>query len=137
MDTQSTRLISCLISLAILSPLITGCSSSGTGTGSGSGSGVQFDSGSLGQNETFSFTFNEEGTVDYYCEFHSPDMQGEVIVSSSASTSGQDTVEMINLQFQPGQLTVPPNTEVVWINRDSDAHTVSSGNPQTNGGGGY
>jgi plastocyanin len=42
--------------------------------------GGGFQSGSMQQGATFSFTFTEAGTFDYFCEFH-PNMSGQVIVS--------------------------------------------------------
>jgi len=38
-----------------------------------------FDSGSLGKNESFSYTFNEAGTFTYYCAFH-PSMTAAITV---------------------------------------------------------
>ena len=43
-----------------------------------SDSGV-FDSGSISQGKTFSYTFNEKGSFNYHCTFH-PNMKGTVIV---------------------------------------------------------
>jgi len=39
-----------------------------------------FDSGQLGEGETFETTFDEAGTYEYFCEVH-PTMRGEVVVS--------------------------------------------------------
>lgn len=39
----------------------------------------EFDSGLLGQNEIFSFTFNDPGEYEYYCTLH-PYMIGTIIV---------------------------------------------------------
>ena len=39
-----------------------------------------FDSGTLEQGDSFSFTFEEPGTYTYFCEIH-PDMTGTVVVS--------------------------------------------------------
>lgn len=39
-----------------------------------------FDSGRLGQGQTFSFTFNQAGTFEYRCTIH-PSMRGKVIVT--------------------------------------------------------
>jgi plastocyanin len=39
-----------------------------------------FDSGDMGNGETFSFTFTTAGSYPYYCAFH-PDMTGEVVVN--------------------------------------------------------
>lgn len=110
---------------------------SACGTESNSGSEKLFDSGNIAPEGTFSFTVEEEGTLDYYCEIHAPNMLGEITVSSSAENSNPDTVEMVNSQFNPSQITVAPNTEIVWINADITSHTVVSGNPQTDNGGGY
>jgi plastocyanin len=44
------------------------------------GSEMAFDSGQLGQDETFTQTFDEAGTYGYFCEIH-PTMRAEVIVS--------------------------------------------------------
>lgn len=38
-----------------------------------------FDSGVMGPNEEFEFTFEEQGTFDYYCKIH-PVMVGSVVV---------------------------------------------------------
>lgn len=98
--------------------------------------GVSFDSGNIAAGDSYSYTFEKEGDIYYYCEIHSPDMQGVVHVDQSADVSGQDTVEMKNNQYQPSEITIQPNTTVVWINRDQVDHTVISGNPSS-GSGGY
>jgi len=43
-------------------------------------SGDAPDSGSIGQNQSFSFTFNKVGTYKYHCTPH-PTMQGTVVVT--------------------------------------------------------
>ena len=40
---------------------------------------VEFDSGSFGQDETFTQRFEEPGTYDYFCEIH-PTMRGTIVV---------------------------------------------------------
>ena len=125
-----------LLSILLILFVAAGCSS----TGSDSENSPQFDSGFLAPGESFSFTFQEEGTVDYFCRSHEPDMTGRIIVDANAAISGQDTVEMQNIQFNPSQITVKPNTTIVWINREAsnvDDHTVTSGTPSGNGNGGY
>ena len=47
---------------------------------SAEGSAVEFDSGDLGQDATFTQTFDEAGTYAYFCEIH-PTMRAEVVVS--------------------------------------------------------
>lgn len=122
-----------LVPLIILGVMAVGCGDEGT---TGSENETFFESGQLANGESFSYTFEEEGSFDYYCRNHSPDMVGQISVSSSAQGSDQDTVRMDNLEFNPSQLTVPLNATVVWINEDSEAHTVTSGTP-SGGGGGY
>lgn len=39
-----------------------------------------FESGSMGQNDTFSFTFDSVGVFKYYCKIHPKLMQGQVTV---------------------------------------------------------
>lgn len=41
--------------------------------------GGAFDSGSLGQGESFEFTFDEAGEFDYFCSIH-PEMAGTITV---------------------------------------------------------
>lgn len=42
-------------------------------------SSLEFDSGAIGQDETFEQTFDEAGTFDYFCEIH-PTMRATVTV---------------------------------------------------------
>ena len=39
-----------------------------------------FDSGALGEGDTFEFTFDEAGSFDYQCNFH-PSMTGTIVVT--------------------------------------------------------
>ncbi len=40
-----------------------------------------FDSGALGQGESFEFTFTEPGEFEYFCNFH-PSMTGTIVVTA-------------------------------------------------------
>ncbi|MEX0719369.1 MAG: plastocyanin/azurin family copper-binding protein [Balneolaceae bacterium] len=127
-----TKKITSLISLLLLLFIVNGCDS----TESDLEARTDFDSGFLATGETFSFTFEQEGTFDYYCRSHSPEMTGQVIVDSDAETTSQDTVTMENSQFNPSQITIALNTTVTWINNEGegvDDHTVTSGTPGVNG----
>jgi plastocyanin len=97
---------------------------------------VSFNSGNISPGGTFSYTFADEGTVEYYCGLHAPDMQGVVNVAANAEISGQTTVRMNGMQFVPSQITVAPGTEITWVNEDAVDHTVTSGNPSSGGGNG-
>lgn len=39
-----------------------------------------FASGNLGQNETFSHTFDTAGTINYFCAIHPTQMTGQIVV---------------------------------------------------------
>jgi plastocyanin len=41
---------------------------------------AEFDSGIMQTGQTFSYTFNNPGTFEYYCTLH-PSMVGEIVVS--------------------------------------------------------
>jgi plastocyanin len=41
-----------------------------------------FDSGNIGSNNTFSYTFNQAGTFNYFCKIHNS-MRGTITVESS------------------------------------------------------
>ncbi|HSP03780.1 MAG TPA: plastocyanin/azurin family copper-binding protein [Acidimicrobiales bacterium] len=43
------------------------------------GSTAEFDSGQLGEGDTFVQTFDDAGTYEYFCEIH-PTMRAEVVV---------------------------------------------------------
>lgn len=111
--------------------ILGGCSSTDSESENEGQQRVSFSSGNIASDESYSFTFQEEGTVDYYCEIHAPDMQGQITVTASADSVERDTVIMNNLQFQPSNLSVAPGTEVVWINNDGVNHRIVNGNPSS------
>lgn len=51
-----------------------------SGTRGGDAAGDLFDSGSIASGETFSHTFEDAGSYDYFCDFHSG-MSAEVTVT--------------------------------------------------------
>ena len=52
--------------------------------------GTDFDSGGLSQGQTFSHTFNDEGTFNYGCTIH-PTMTGKVIVTGTVTPTATPT----------------------------------------------
>lgn len=128
--------ISSVLAMALV---FSGCSSTSSedNDDEDESSSVFFNSEEIAPGETFSYTFEDETSAEYYCEIHAPSMQGEIIVTSSEEAVEQDTVIMNNNQFHPQELSVAPNTEVVWINNEDHAHDIRSGNPSSNDGGGY
>lgn len=130
---QYSFLVSTLIALLIV---LGGCSSTGSDSNSNNNQSVTFNSGPISPGETFSYTFEDEGEIEYYCQIHAPDMQGKITVASSAESTDPDTVTMQNNQFHPQQLSVAPNTEVVWLNEENHDHDILTGNPSNNDNGG-
>jgi plastocyanin len=81
-----------------------------------------FDSGPLGKDKSFSHTFGAAGTVPYHCEIH-PFMTGAVSVTASAAKT--HTIEITAMKF-PEDTPVAKGDTVVWINRMTMNHTVTS-----------
>ena len=61
-----------------------------SGNPSDNQTGTIFDSSLIRPSTTYSFTFKDPGTYNYFCQLH-PWMTGEVIVAASGTTSGTTT----------------------------------------------
>lgn len=129
MNTSIQNISKFSVIIALLSFTLIGCGGDG-GTDSNPNPdpdpnpSVSFDSGNISPGAEFSFTFDSEAMADYICTIH-PEMQGSVTVQEGAS-SEQDTVIIDNLEFTPADITIPPGTEVTWINQDDVTHTATS-----------
>lgn len=139
----TTTLVRACFLLALVLVMAVGCGDSSTDSGNDDGNdngngddppSRLFNSGTLSPDATYSYTFEDEGDFDYFCQLHAG-MTGLVIVSADADSTGRDTVMMQGMAFVPAELTVAPNTEVVWINSDDVNHTVTSGTPDSNDSG--
>ena len=99
-----------------------------------------FDSGVLMSGESFSQTFAEPGTYDYFCAIH-PSMTGTVVVREPVApddvgdAAGETTtdvasagteVSVVDVAFAPADIEVPVGTTVDWTNQDPFAHTVTA-----------
>jgi plastocyanin len=99
-----------------------------------------FDSGVLQTGDSFSQTFSEPGTYDYFCAIH-PSMTGTVVVREpEAAGGGLDAsvdpvvdetatvteVSIVDVAFAPVDIEVPVGTTVDWANEDPFAHTVTA-----------
>lgn len=138
-NNHRNQLMTIVISLFLV---LAGCDSSSTDSDSNDNDNgdqnqsTSFESGTIGPGENYSFTFEEEEVVDYYCTIHTPDMTGEIEVTNSTDAVERDTVYMENDQFNPSSLEVAPNTEVVWINNQDHDHDIRTGTPSSDNGGG-
>jgi plastocyanin len=109
----------------ILSLSVIGCSDNSTSPNQGD----LFDSGNISPGETFTYTFKQTQTVEYFCRIHEPDMRGTITVEENTDVPDTITITMENTQFHPQDKTVAPNATVRWVNNDNFDHTVVSGSP--------
>jgi plastocyanin len=102
-----------------------------TATGSG------FDTGLIAPGEVASVTLDTAGKFAYACRIH-PVMTGRIGVrgadgvvpetptDASDAPAGPTTVRIVNLAFNPAEVTIATGTAVSWVNDDSVPHTVTS-----------
>ncbi|MFZ1077630.1 MAG: plastocyanin/azurin family copper-binding protein [Nitrosotalea sp.] len=67
-----------------------------SGNPSDNQTGTIFDSSLIASGKDFSFTFNNPGTYNYFCQVH-PWMTGQVIVATGASSSSGSTTSGMNM----------------------------------------
>lgn len=94
---------------------------------------VEFDSKNLEPGDSFSFTFNVEGSYPYYDHRDRDDAAyfGMITVGGAApdpdaplpETGG---VSIIDKSFQPGSIAIAAGGTVEWRNDDGEAHTVTA-----------
>ncbi|MEO8992802.1 MAG: galactose oxidase-like domain-containing protein [Nitrosospira sp.] len=82
-----------------------------------------FDSGSLNAGDTFTFTFTEEGTFEYYCRFHP--MQGRVRVTTTGPLAATINILDTPARFELDDITVGVGALVTWNHAGSQPHTVT------------
>jgi plastocyanin len=98
-----------------------------------------FDSGELGNGESFSFTFEEAGEFAYHCDIHGRMTARIVVVEAqeepTAEPEGDDddeaaaegeAVEIQDFLFAPDSLTIPVGTTVTWTNAGEAPHTATA-----------
>lgn len=111
-----------------------------------SASNGAFNSGTLNQGQSYSFTFANAGAYSYFCQVH-PGMTGSITVvngqvtpgptntpaptntvgpTNTPAPPGQAQVVIQNYAFNPTTLTIAAGTRVRWTNLDNDNHNVTS-----------
>lgn len=85
--------------------------------------GGLWDSGDLGLDDFFDFTFMSEGVYDYLCTYHPLSMTGTVIVGTPDSVDAE--VMIGDFFFDSDDITVPVGSYVRWINFGEITHTVT------------
>src|SRR5205807_3574153 len=99
--------------------------------------GVTFDSGVISKGGTYSLdTSKLNGTeYDYMCTVH-PFMTGKImitapqkpIIANVTISTGAQTQSAGQKYFDPAEISAKMGTTIVWTNKDSASHTVTSGN---------
>lgn len=95
-----------------------------------------FDSGELGNGDTFSFTFDEAGEFAYHCDIHKK-MKAKIVVveaeeqpteeaSDDDDAAADETIEIEDFQFSPETLEIPVGTTVTWTNTGDAPHTATA-----------
>ena len=82
-----------------------------------------FDSGTLNPGDTFSFTFPDEGTFDYYCKFHP--MQGRVRVTTTGPMTAAVNILDTPARFELDDVTIQAGGSVTWTHAGNQPHTVT------------
>ena len=102
-----------------------------TATGSG------FDTGVIGPGQVATIVLDTAGKFAYACQIH-PVMTGSISVRGEdglvpeTQAAAQEVpadatiVRIVNLSFDPAQITIATGTTVAWRNEDSVPHTVTS-----------
>ncbi len=111
-----------------------------------------FDSGFVEPGETYARQFPTPGTFGYVCVIH-PGMNGTVLVTDSAGSAPPEEaipadtiapdatdagtaadgasadsfrIDVVDLDYEPRDLTIPVGTEVLWVNTGLAPHTVTA-----------
>ncbi len=84
--------------------------------------GGEWDSGDMGLDDFFDFTFDTQGLYDYDCTYHSVIMRGTVIVGDPADV----IVEIGNLFFEPADIQIEVGQTVRWVNTVTTIHTTTA-----------
>jgi plastocyanin len=106
---------------------------------SASDAGATFDSGIISKaGGTYQLNTSKLNATeyDYMCTIH-PFMNGKIMITlpqkpifaNVTISTGASTQSAGQKYFDPAQIPVKVGTTVVWTNKDSAAHTVTSGNP--------
>ena len=90
----------------------------------------EFDSGVLGKNKSFSYTFDTIGSVPYHCEIH-PNMIGKVTITPAGPIT--HTIEITSKAF-PADMQIAVGDTVAWTNRMNMGHTVTADNGEFDSG---
>jgi len=93
-----------------------------------------FDSSLFGPGDSFTVFFRFPDTIPYFCQVH-PWQLGEVVVTTPSNNriveivagSGAPGCEDTDSCLRPSTSEIQVGGNVLWVNRDAAAHTITSG----------
>lgn len=91
--------------------------------------GEIFDSDHLEPGATFTYVV-EPGHEGKHIPFHSnlqPEINGMISVSENADLSGAVSIEIVDTEAIPQEVTVVPGTSITWVNNSSQEQEIVSG----------
>lgn len=95
----------------------------------GDGHGEIFDSGHIEPGATFTYiaeAAHEGDHIPFHSNLH-PEINGLIIVSANADTSGDMAIEIVDTEAIPQEVTVAPGTSIIWANNSSQVQEIVSG----------
>lgn len=115
--------------------LASGCSNNDdtpTGPGGGGGGGgtsASFDSGTMVNGASFSFTFPDSGVTNYRCGLHPAQMTGYTVWATPTSAVDSVVVNIISVAggMSVNDVTIKTGGTVRWVNIDAGMnHSVET-----------
>jgi len=115
-----------LTSMALLTfaALVASCGDKATNPNNNPPAALELNSGNMPTGRSYSHTFANAGTYNYFCTVHGVSMSGSITVSGTTPDSVLVTIGPGN-SYNPASASVKVTGTVRWINIGSD-HTVTS-----------
>ncbi len=119
-----------VVGVAIVSAIVSSCSSKNNPASPGGSAGLEINSGNVPPGGVYQHVFANAGTFPYHCTIHPP-MTGNSVTVSASSSNDSAFVQIVSAStpgFSPSSVTIKPGGHVRWINAHTVTHTVTSGN---------
>ena len=101
-----------------------------SGTPSDNQTGTIFDSSLIASGKDFSFTFNNPGTYNYFCQVH-PWMTGQVIVGAAAASSSTSSTTPTTSSTTPSMNMSSPMPSTSASNQSSTTPSMNMSSPMS------
>jgi len=112
------------MALIVMAALVASCGDKATNPTNNPPAPLELNSGNMPTGRSYSHTFANAGTYNYFCTIHGASMSGSVTVSGTTPDSVLVTIGPGNT-YNPASAAVKVSGTVRWINTGSP-HTVTS-----------